>query len=703
MANRYSSRSKRPNRKPSPFRTNDLTPEAAQQVESFVDVLAGLLTDPAPASGAAGALSDPLEKEPLPSQRLRADSSRRLKADAGAKGASVASVPPSEKAMAEPSIKPAPAREEAAAAPEPTRLNPETPSRTFRPFEPAQVLPVEPEQMADNEESGDRPIATLPLEATALDSDSIEPVTVTLNADPALQAAPAPFSPQAASSALVLSSTPVTSAPQAASDANVQATSAGEELNQLRTLLVSMESRFYDPDKLVKLLLPGVAEAIRERLKARQSVIANVLRSEMATPLQEQIAVERDAIIDALYPVIGSTVAEYFTETLRTINSRVADTAADRETGSAAGFTPAEEKETAGDATAAVRALFLIHRSTGLALAKVFSSRDMTASVETQTEMLTSVRSFADATLAQAAPSKATNTGKHRRGQILLEVADTCYLAAIVTGDPTVSFLRQMRQVLNAIAADHREVISTFEGNVDAVPEDISQSLKRLLNAYTSTRKRRRPIQLAGTGLLLLGAVAASIWGLQTFRIRRAAAFSDEVQRTAALLNQASGIAITAETVDKQVIVEGEVLQFNDVQEIVQSFEQITDVEAVIDRIEAKPSTIPIRVYFYTGSTIISPRDIAGKISDVGALLDENPEYSLRVLGYQNPTAETETPDLGLQRALGVADVLADQGIARERLDARGSTGVPPGVNVEFQPWLSQAVLFEIERPQQGE
>lgn len=712
MADRYStSRSKRLNRRSSSFQANDLSPEAAQQVENFVDVLAGLLTDPNTVSSAAVS-SAPVSSEPVVEPSQPPEKGQAAPPALGSRTAPVTSTPitpgvQSSQALQDDQLasEPRPIEGETTAAPEPKTLHLETPSRTIQPSRLTQpVSPMQAEPVVGNSELRDRDdVISASTEGDAPVLEPLDPKMATLGATPVQPANPTSSVVRADSSALVLSSTP-TAPSQSASDVNVQATSAGEELNQLRTLLVDMEARFYDPDKLVKLLLPGVAEAMRERLKARQSVIANVLRSEMAMPLQEQIAIERDTIIDALYPVIGSTVAEYFTETLRTINRRVANTAtAGQEIDLASGLTSGEDKGTSADAVATVRALFLVHRSTGLCLAKVLASRNMAASVETQTEMLTSIRSFADAILGPATAETATKTRKHRQGQILLEVADTCYLAAIVKGDPPVSFLRQMRQVLDEIATDYRDMISAFEGNVEAVPEDFAQRLKQLLNAHGGTHKRRRPLQLAGFGVLLLGVVAASVWGWQEFRVRQAAAFSDDVQRTAALLNQGSGIAITAETVEKQVVVEGEVLQFNDVQDVIQSFEQITGVEAVIDRIEAKPSTLPTRIYFYTGSTVISPRDIAGKISDVGVLLDENSEYRLWVVGYQNPTAEAETPNLGLERALAVADVLADQGIARERLNTLTREGVPPGVNVEFQPWLSQAVLFEIERPKQEE
>ena len=200
--------------------------------------------------------------------------------------------------------------------------------------------------------------------------------TITIEAQPP---------PNSAETALVLSA----KAPlPAGTDSPVDSESVGSELENLRSLLVTLEDQFYDPDKLLLLLLPAVTEAIRDRLKQRSSAIASVLRSEMSIPIEEQIAVERDAIIDALYPVIGSTLAEYFTETLRTINSRVAGNSVD-------GVKPVEDDLPVA-AGPIVQGLFLIHRSTGLLLAQAVNNNQLINTAERRSELLTAIRSAAN-------------------------------------------------------------------------------------------------------------------------------------------------------------------------------------------------------------------------------------------------------------------------------------------------------------------
>jgi len=348
-----------------------------------------------------------------------------------------------------------------------------------------------------------------------------------------------------------------------------------------------------------------------------------------------------------------------------------------------------------------VQALFLVHQSTGLVMAEATSNKELTRTAGRQAELLTAVRSAAAARMAQ--PRLSGQTGKYRQGQILVELSEDCYLAALVQGEPPVSFLRRMGHLLEAIVTDHGEMITAFEGDADTVPDTVAQRLHRLMRVHTGThQRRRRPAQLVAI-VLLLGGIAASVWGLQTLRDRRVGALTAQVERTAGLLNQGSGVSITARTSDNQVVLEGNVLQFNDIENIRQAFDEIEGVEAVIDRIESQPLTVSTQIYFYTNSADIAPRDVANKVVDITNLLEEYPEFNMRVIGYRNPIDEAEAQDLTLDRALAVADALADQGVLRQRLEVVESEGTPPGVNAERQPWLSQAVLFEIVPPLQGQ
>lgn len=708
MANRYdTSQTRRSSRTSSSFQQTELSPEAAQQVENFVDVLAGLLGNQAEASAVVK------EAPTQPQQRQRRTPWQPAEKTDTSSGHSVDHLGnhPDAASKAEPTVS-------RVFSPEvtPYTLTPPSGSNGSESQRPHTAGDTKTEDAkasvssspidTNNESahsfspvevSSDSPVETFEP------SQEIDPASATIDAIQVAAPGKGVASAGAESSALVLASA---QPPQSASDSNVDAESAGEALNHLRTLLVGLEEQLYDPDKLLKLLLPAVTEAIRDRLKARRSAIANVFRADMAVPIQEQIAIERDSIIDALYPVIGSTVAEYFTDTLRTMNSRVATTAVDAEAASGihdyGSSLPPGSNSTSGSLVV-VRALFLMHKPTGLLLAKVLSPREINLSSEKQSEMLAAVRGFANTQIDQAAFGSSAKAGQYRHGQILVEFAESCYLAALVEGDPSVAFLRSMRQVLDETVADYSDIIHAFEGNADTVPDAIAHRLKRLLNAHSGAGKRRRPAVMAGVGVCLVGGIAAALWGWQQFQQHQRTLLTERVERTAALLNQGSGVDITARTSEDQVILEGTVLEFNDAHVIRQSFEQIPGVGAVVDRVEAKPLTIPTRVYFYTNSIAISPRDIAGKIADVNNLLTQHPEYHLKLIGYVNPVDEAETPDLGLKRALAVADVLADQGIARQRLDAVMSDGIPSGVNIEYQPWLSQAVLFEIMQPAQAE
>ena len=51
--------------------------------------------------------------------------------------------------------------------------------------------------------------------------------------------------------------------------------------------------------------------------------ISRSIGPEMGKAIKAQIELERDAMVDALYPVIGSTIAKYMVEVVNAINEKV--------------------------------------------------------------------------------------------------------------------------------------------------------------------------------------------------------------------------------------------------------------------------------------------------------------------------------------------------------------------------------------------
>lgn len=170
-----------------------------------------------------------------------------------------------------------------------------------------------------------------------------------------------------------------------------------------------------------------------------------------------------------------------------------------------------------------------------------------------------------------------------------------------------------------------------------------------------------------------------------------------EVKRVATLLNQLSGISISASYHNSQVTLKGSVIKQEDVGRVTQAFEEIEGVDSVSSTLNLRPLPIGTRLYFKFKSAQVVPEDIKTKLLPISNYLKQYPDLKLRIVGY-SPVQEKsrKKANLALERAQSVQMILEDLGIDRRRLETEGKTERPSGVAQNQEPWLSQIVLFEI-------
>ncbi|MCC3404424.1 MAG: BON domain-containing protein [Microcoleus sp. PH2017_10_PVI_O_A] len=174
-----------------------------------------------------------------------------------------------------------------------------------------------------------------------------------------------------------------------------------------------------------------------------------------------------------------------------------------------------------------------------------------------------------------------------------------------------------------------------------------------------------------------------------------------DVKRTLALLNKLESINISARYAEGKVAVAGSVSKATDAQKITQAFEKIPGVKSVTNTvgIGTQPPSPPIEVRFYfgAGSAILSPKDIAQKLSKVKEYMEENSTTNLRVIGYSDfKSSPAENQKLALERATNVKAALVKEGINGNRIQVASTKGRPEGVEVNQPLWMSRLVVFEV-------
>ena len=512
-------------------------------------------------------------------------------------------------------------------------------------------------------------------------------------------------------------------------------------------------------------LAPVVTQAIAQQIQNSPHEVADVLAPEMAAAIRKQVKLKSEAMVDALYPVIGSTISTAIAETMREINTKVekafSPEAITRKIRARIQGVSDAELLLAETMPFKVRAIFLIHKSTGLLIAEVQQSGQQALEPEMIAGMLTAIRSFVGEYLSQSDHTSEIDEINYGNSKISLEVAGSCYLATVIDGEPTKAYRRQLLKTFSQIIQDHGDVIEVYTGDPKTIPEDITLALQNTIT-IASEPLRKRPPMLAVLASLLLGAIAIP-WGIGFYnnqveakvekalfatpelsvypleaqvglrRLKLAGRVPDEALRNQAekiansvvpslaienniisvelpqlpnqvavnvatvqtIFNQREDININAQYQGDRVEVTGSVLYPRDLKDVSQTFAQVPGVKSVINSVQVKPLTLPIKVYFRSYSSQLEEIDLTAKISPIKEILNIYPDTKVTIFGYSDPDQETSV-DLALERAQAAKSALENMGINSSRLGVRGENGLPPKVSENESNWLRRTAIVTL-------
>ncbi len=269
-------------------------------------------------------------------------------------------------------------------------------------------------------------------------------------------------------------------------------TSMGSAIGPLLSTAISCQIE-NSPTDIATAIAPEIALAIEEQIRLDQGAVATALASQMATAIKHQITLERDAMVDALYPIIGSTIAKYMAEVIRSINEKMENAL------SVEGITRKIRAKIQGTSEAElilkevapfqVRAIFLIHKLSGLVITEVQQAGNEILESEMVAGMLTAIRSFVNECIAQSGDISEIDAIEYGNSRILLEVAGYCYLAVVVQGEAPQSFIRDLQKSLSQIVTTVN--LQEFDGDVTSIPTEVTLHLEKLRNVSSSQPKKK--------------------------------------------------------------------------------------------------------------------------------------------------------------------------------------------------------------------
>ncbi|NEQ85044.1 MAG: OmpA family protein, partial [Moorea sp. SIO2I5] len=276
-----------------------------------------------------------------------------------------------------------------------------------------------------------------------------------------------------------------------------------------------------DKEGVGEAIATAVPIAISSCIEKCPEEVGFAIAPEMAAAIRQQIRIKPEAMVNALYPVIGSTISTYLAEEIRAINEKLENAL------SFEGMMRKIRAKVQGVSEAELlfrevmpfqaRAIFLIHKDSGLVIAEVQPSDKQHLESDMVAGMLTAIRSFVNDCIAQSGDVAEIDAIDYGTSKIILEVEGYCYLAVVVQGEPTHQFIHQLRESLKTIITHYGKPIRSFDGDITTIPVGVKEILQNLLDQSVSEglrdtqenpKKGKKPPGLLVLGLGLLGLIA---------------------------------------------------------------------------------------------------------------------------------------------------------------------------------------------------
>ncbi|RXJ83925.1 OmpA family protein [Arcobacter cloacae] len=253
-------------------------------------------------------------------------------------------------------------------------------------------------------------------------------------------------------------------------------------IEKIYPLIFSILEKSYTKDKklLVDVLSPIVLELIDRNYEESKEKVTKQLAPLISTAIKEQIKSHKDEVVDALYPVIGNMVTRYVSKTfedmINSINLQIRNglsfkTLKRKIKAKYHGISETELllKE---NALTNIRAVFFIHKETGIVLSHIEHENNPINEPEMIASMLTAIRSFVNDWVDKNEKHQEINTIEYGGSKIVLESSGYSYLAVIIDGAVTNNTINSIRNVLSILVSTYSDEIKNFNGDMQNIPKE---------------------------------------------------------------------------------------------------------------------------------------------------------------------------------------------------------------------------------------
>lgn len=213
---------------------------------------------------------------------------------------------------------------------------------------------------------------------------------------------------------------------------NLLFTEDREHLQKISKRILLLEALFNEKQKLAGKVNP----IIEDRLKGFTDEIPTTLGPVITATLKEQIRVQRDEVVDALYPIMGKMIKKYVAQEIKLLSDKIDNQFSfikrwKIKIKSWFGNVSEEELILSELGSARIEQVFLIERDSGIL--KASYAKTKTIDEEMVSGMLTAIKSFVEDAFQQKGQN--LELVEYELYQIHLQSFVTHYVAVVVSGN----------------------------------------------------------------------------------------------------------------------------------------------------------------------------------------------------------------------------------------------------------------------------
>ncbi len=241
-------------------------------------------------------------------------------------------------------------------------------------------------------------------------------------------------------------------------------------------------------DHLTQLISDNLPQAIELQNLNNTPHLPNSLAPLIGKGLQAQINDEKDKIVDALYPVIGSTISKYMAESMKElvhkINTKIEEALSfkkyfKRLRGKAFGNTNSELINE-DSINADPQSIYLIHKKTGVVILDSHKDGSENSQKHMVGGMFSAITSFVNDWIEKEGENKAVDSIEYGDSKVIFEASGSLIIAVVVNFGDTHTLRSHLRTQLADLHLSEHNFIENFKGDTQSVPERIKDLFKPL-------------------------------------------------------------------------------------------------------------------------------------------------------------------------------------------------------------------------------